>query len=88
LKEVVRMGRGVPRRFKRDFDEHPETVLATVGGASFVLGMVFGSRIGRAVLSALVPFGVQYVIESELGPRVLSYLQELMGQPGDSRKVS
>ena len=82
------MSRGVPRRFKRDFEEHPETVLATVGGASFLLGMVFGSRVGRAILSAMIPFGVQYVIESELGPRILAYLRGLGVEPGENRDAS
>src|SRR5580658_1333589 len=70
IKQVVKLARGLPRRLRRDMETHPEAVLATVGGASFLVGAIFGSRLGRVVLASAIPLGLQYLIESEVGPRL------------------
>jgi hypothetical protein len=76
--EIAKMGGRLPRTLKRNMETHPEAVLATVGGASFLAGVIFGSRVCRAVLSAAIPFGLQYLVESEFGPRLLSYVEGLV----------
>jgi hypothetical protein len=57
--------------------ERPELVLATVSGASFLAGALLGSRLGRAVLAALVPIAIQHAVEAELGPRLRAYMSGL-----------
>jgi hypothetical protein len=88
IKDFVTMGRGLPRRLHRDFEKHPEASLAVVGGASFLAGVILGSRLGRAVLSAAIPFGLQYLLESEHGPRLRAYAEDLLGKVSDARDPS
>lgn len=71
------MSRNLPRRVQHEMGERPALVLATVSGASFLAGALLGSRLGRAVLAALVPIGIQYAIETELGPRLRAYVSGL-----------
>jgi hypothetical protein len=80
MKNALKLGRGLPRRLMRDIEAHPEATLATIGGASFVAGMVLGSRIGRAILAAMIPSGIQYLFASELGPRLVAYVEDLIGR--------
>jgi len=84
LKDVVNAGRRLPKRLRRDLEQHPEAVLATVGGASFVAGAVLGSRIGRALLAAAIPMGIQHLLETELGPRLKARLEGWLREVTDS----
>jgi hypothetical protein len=83
IQEIVKMGRGFSSRVQRDMDTHPEALLLAVGGASFVAGAVLGSRLGRILLSAAIPLGLQHLVESEVGPRLRSYVKELLQDPTD-----
>jgi len=83
IQEIVKMGRGLGSRLQRDMGTHPEALLVAVGGASFLAGAVLGSRLGRIILSAAIPLGIQHLVESELGPRLRTYVQGLMSD-GDS----
>jgi hypothetical protein len=85
LKDVVKLGRGLPRKLRRDMEAHPEALLATVGGASFLAGAILGSRIGRAILTAVIPFGLQHLVESELGPRLWIYVEGLLNRADNSQ---
>jgi hypothetical protein len=78
VQEIVKLGRSVSRRIQRDMGTHPEALLVAVGGASFLAGAILGSRLGRIILSAAIPFGLQHLVETELGPRLRTYVQELM----------
>jgi hypothetical protein len=59
-------------------ETHPEALLVAVGGASFVAGALLGSRLGRILLSAAIPLGLQHLVESEVGPRIRSYVKDLL----------
>jgi hypothetical protein len=78
LEDVKRMARSAQRRLRREMQERPEVVLAAVAGASFVAGAAVGSRVGRIVLSALIPFGLQHLLTTRVAPRLASYLTEWM----------
>jgi hypothetical protein len=76
--EIVKMGRGLGRRVQRDMETHPEALLIAVGGASFVVGAILGSRLGRLLLSAAIPLVLHHLVEGEVGPRLRGYVQDLL----------
>jgi hypothetical protein len=76
LNDVFLMGRRLPRKVRRDLQAHPQATLAILGGASFLAGAIFGSRLGRTLLSVAIPFGVQRLLETEVGPRLRTYVDE------------
>jgi hypothetical protein len=76
---VLREGRALPRKLRRAASEQPELTLALVGGAMFLAGAVLGSRLGRALLGAAIPIGVERLITGELAPRLLAYAREQLG---------
>lgn len=78
IQGVMKMGRGLSHRLQHDLETHPEALLVAVGGASFLAGAILGSRLGRLILSAAIPFGVQSLVESEVAPRLRSYVQDLL----------
>jgi hypothetical protein len=78
--ELVEMARRLPRKVQREMAARPVVVLATVGGAAFFAGAVLGSRLGRAVLFAAIPVGLQHLVETELGPRLWTYMADLTGK--------
>jgi hypothetical protein len=78
LEDVKRMARSAQRKLRREMQERPEVVLAAVAGASFVAGAAVGSRVGRIVLSALIPFGLQHLLTTRVAPRLAGYLTEWM----------
>ena len=83
LGDVVRLlARELPRRAEEGMRERPQTTLAAVAGASFVLGTLLGTRVIRAALYAAVPYVAVQVMKGELGERVLGYASELMGNLG------
>jgi ElaB/YqjD/DUF883 family membrane-anchored ribosome-binding protein len=81
LGEVVRLARELPRRAQEGMRDRPQTTLAAVAGASFVLGTLLGTRVIRAALYAAVPYVAVQIMKGELGERVLSYASELMRDP-------
>jgi hypothetical protein len=76
LEDARRMARGVQRKLRREMQDRPELVLAAVAGASFVAGAAVGSKVGRILLSALVPFGLQHLLTTQAVPRVAAYVAE------------
>jgi hypothetical protein len=56
---------------------HPTTVLAVVGGVSFGLGALLGSRLGRLALAAAIPLVVKRLLEGELGQGLAGYAEKL-----------
>jgi hypothetical protein len=76
--EMLRIGRDLPRTIRREMDERPAIVLATVAGTSFVAGAVLGSRIGRVLLATLIPIGAQYLMRTRLGPSMWQRIVEMI----------
>jgi hypothetical protein len=56
---------------------HPTTVLAVVGGVSFGLGALLGSRLGRLALAAAIPLVVKRLLEGGLGQGLAGYAEKL-----------
>jgi len=82
LKDVVRMAKELPRRAQEGMRDRPQTTLAAVAGASFVLGTLLGTRLIRAALYAAAPYVAVQILKGELGEKVLSYASNLMREPG------
>ncbi len=78
IRDVLRAGRGIPRKLRHEMSRRPELTLVAVSGAAFFAGAVLGSRIGRAVIAALVPVGIERLMESEVGPKLWDYVLELV----------
>jgi hypothetical protein len=83
LDAIMRTARDLPRRLRQGLDERPGVILIAVAGTSFVAGTVFGSRLGRSVVLALLPVGLQYLLGSKLGSalytRIAGAVQEAEG---------
>jgi uncharacterized membrane protein len=77
VEDIVQTARSVQRRVKRELHDRPEAVLAAVAAAAFVAGAAVGSRLGRIVISALIPFGIQHFLATSIGPRLAEYVTSL-----------
>jgi ElaB/YqjD/DUF883 family membrane-anchored ribosome-binding protein len=82
LRDLVRLTRELPRRAQEGMRDRPQTTLAAVAGASFLLGTLLGARVVRAALYAAVPYVAVRVMKGELGEKVLSYGSNLMRDLG------
>jgi len=80
VEDVVRIARTTRRRIERELNDRPAVVLAAVAGASFVAGAAVGSRVGRILLSALIPFGLQQLLVSGVAPRIAAYVGQIMSE--------
>lgn len=88
LREVIARGRGLPQKLRRAVETHPEVALIAVGGVSFLAGILLDSRLGRAVVSAAVPFGLQRLVESEIAPRIWSSALDAIRRATDEESVA
>ena len=77
---VARVARQMPRNVMHELNEHPAAVLATVAGASFAAGAVLGSRLGRALLVALMPAGLSYAVTSGVGEDLREWLVDALSE--------
>lgn len=67
LGKLVHVGRLLPRTLELECKAHPGPVLISVGAASFALGAVFGSKLGRLAVAAALPFAIRKILEGEIG---------------------
>jgi hypothetical protein len=88
LREVIRRGRGLPQKLRLAVETHPEVALIAVGGVSFLAGVLLDSRLGRAVLSVTIPFGLQRLVESEIAPRIWSSALDAIRRATDEESVA
>jgi hypothetical protein len=82
VEDVTRMARTVQRKVRREFQERPQVVIAAVAGASFLAGAALGSKMGRILLSTLLPFALQQLVTEKVGSRVASYVAQWMSDAG------
>jgi hypothetical protein len=81
--DALRIAREMPAVARRELKARPMATLVAVGGISFLLGAVCGSRLARAALYAAIPYVITRLIEGEFGERLRQTGQELLGHPGD-----
>jgi hypothetical protein len=85
LEDAKRMARSAQRKLRREMQERPEVILAAVAGASFIAGAAVGSKVGRIMLSALIPFGLQHLLTTRVAPRIAAYVA---GWMNDGRRAN
>lgn len=83
VRRVKRARRELMNRMQAEMRTRPEMTLATVGGVSFIAGALFGNRLGRAVMYAVLPYAIGRVVKGQLGPKLQEYIQELISSLGD-----
>jgi hypothetical protein len=76
IQEVLALFSDLPSRLHRAVETDPAAVLAVVGGASFLAGMVLGTRVGRAVLAAAIPIGLQQLVATKIAPWIRTYVDD------------
>jgi hypothetical protein len=67
LQKIQRVGKGLGEEIGAYVREQPVAAVGIAVGAGFVLGSVFGSRLGRLALVAAVGYAAQDLIEGALG---------------------
>lgn len=79
-KQLVGLAKSLQRQVEKGMETHPVATVAAVGGASFALGAIFGSRVGRTVMMAAAPFIVRRVLESTIGQDIEDYVRPIFEQ--------
>jgi hypothetical protein len=80
LGELLRGCREVPAKLRAGLETNPVAVVGSIAAGGFVLGALFGSRLGRVVVTAAVGFGVNRFLEGPAG-RELGELMKLALKP-------
>lgn len=75
IKSMVEYGRDLPAKLEQQMKTRPNVVLAGIGGASFVLGAFFGTKLGRIAMVAAVGYGINRLIAGDVGREVGKYLK-------------
>jgi hypothetical protein len=87
LHAVWRAVRSLPGTLQSGMKTHPTAVLAGVGAATFVLGTLCGSRVGRLLTTTLVGYGVRRLVEGPVAREVARYATQVM-RNADARAAS
>jgi hypothetical protein len=77
---MARAARQMPRTVLREFDDHPAAVLVAIAGTSFVAGAILGSRLGRALLVALMPVGLSYAVRTGVGDELREWVASTLSR--------
>jgi len=72
---LLRVVRNLPRTIGIQLRTHPPETVAAIGAASFALGAVVGSRLGRLVLAVAIPIAVKSALEGEVVRKLEKYAQ-------------
>jgi hypothetical protein len=73
--------RDLPEQVESGFKTHPLTTAAAIAAASFAGGILFGSRVARAVLVAATPVIVQRVLAGPLGDDLARAARRVLDSP-------
>jgi hypothetical protein len=78
LSALHRLGE-LPGKLERELKARPYATVATVAGLSFLGGMIFGSRVARAVLVAATPVIATRLLDGPLGDDLSRYIRSALG---------
>ncbi len=79
-KTVARMAKTAKKELKSQMEERPFATVAIVGGVTFALGALVGTRIGRLVIAAAVPLLVKRAFEGTLVADAEEFVRPLMNR--------
>jgi hypothetical protein len=89
---ILRGMRQLPRRMEQELKTRPRVIVGAVGGVSFVLGVLVGSRMGRLFAAAALGCGAKAMFDrgvfTDLLRMVESRLFELPPPRAPSRETS
>jgi hypothetical protein len=84
--DVVRFARTLPRMARQNMSDRPEATVAAIAGGSFLLGVLLGSRVVRALLASIGPYALMRLARGEVGDKVGAYLEQLIHSLSDQAK--
>jgi hypothetical protein len=88
LRSVIVSARQLPESIQSQLKAHPAATLATIAGASFALGALAGSRLGRIAVAAAIPLVLKRVLEGDVGQEIAQYARGLFDAAGGARAAS
>ncbi len=83
----IRIGRALPRRLQGAFKSNPAAVVAGVGAVTFVLGTVVGSKVARVLVTAVVGYGLNRLVEGPMGREIGRRAKEAIKQAESTTPV-
>ena len=83
LGELLRGCSEIPAKLRAQVEANPVAVVGSVAAGGFVLGALFGSRLGRIMVTAAVGYGVNRFLEGPAG-RELGELVKLALKPREA----
>jgi hypothetical protein len=85
LDGLGRLGRKIPSKVRRQLAAQPEATLAAIAGVSFLAGVTLGSRLGRALVSVMIPIALERLVPEDWGHRLMKYATELWTETANAR---
>jgi hypothetical protein len=68
--------------------ENPAAGFAFVGIASFLLGGLLGSKLGRLAVASALPLLVNRILAGRIGSEIVQYVEGLVAPPATGRGAS
>ena len=81
---VRSLGRNLPDQLETALKNEPAAVLAGVAAGGFILGALFGSKLGRIALTAALPYAIKEALEGTLGQKLVESARNLTAGPRGS----
>jgi ElaB/YqjD/DUF883 family membrane-anchored ribosome-binding protein len=82
--EIARLravGRNLATQLAEQVEKRPYVAIGAAAGAGFVVGSVFGSRLGQMLLAAAIGYAMKNVIEGNIGvEQIEERLEALTGE--------
>jgi hypothetical protein len=80
LGDSWRFMQGLPRTAQATMKANPVAVVAGVGATAFVLGALFGSKVGRVLLTTLAGYGLRRLMEGPVAEEVARYAKDVVSR--------
>jgi hypothetical protein len=75
----------LPQTVGARLKENPAAGFAFVGTVSFLLGGLFGSKLGRLAVAAALPILVNRILAGRIGSEIVQYVEGLVAPPETGR---
>jgi hypothetical protein len=78
LGELARGCKDLPAKLRERLEANPLAVVGSIAAGGFVLGALFGSRLGRVLVTATVGYGVKRFLEGPAGRELGGYVKSAL----------